>query len=152
MKKTYYITTPIYYQNAPPHIGHAYSTIKADVLARYQRQFGKDVFFLTGADEHGQKIQQSAEKLGLTPQELVDENNLVFQSLWELLGISYDDYIRTTEERHTSVVQEILQNLYDSGWIYKGEYSGFYCTPCETFYNQEELVEDCCPACNRAVD
>ena len=148
---TYYITTPIYYVNDEPHLGHAYTTIMADVFARYHRLAGDDVLFLTGTDEHGQKVDQAAAERGVSPQAQADEMVLRFQSLWESLGISNDDFIRTTEERHKQVVGEILQRLYDAGEIYADEYEGWYCIPDERFWTEKDLVDTRCPECGRKV-
>ncbi|NCO23748.1 MAG: methionine--tRNA ligase [Candidatus Infernicultor aquiphilus] len=151
-KKTFYITTPIYYVNDVPHIGHAYTTIAADVIARYKRLSGYEVLFSTGTDEHGQKIVSSAEKANLTPLELVDKVVLKFKNLWPLLNIKYDEFIRTTEERHIKVVQEIFNKLYQKGDIYKGEYEGWYCVPCETFWTETQLTDKTCPTCGRKIE
>ncbi len=145
MDKVFYVTTPIYYVNAAPHIGHAYTTIVADFLARFHRLDGFDVFFLTGTDEHGEKIAQAAEKAGLSPKAFVDRMSARFREAWELLAISYDDFIRTTEPRHKRVVQEVLQKVYDAGDIYYGEYEGLYCVGCERFLTEKELVDGKCP-------
>ena len=151
-KKPFYITTPIYYPSAKLHIGHAYCTTLADTIARYKRLAGYDVFFLTGSDEHGQKIQQKAEEAGVTPQAYVDKIVAGFQNLWDKLGISNDDFIRTTEKRHEKVVQEIFRRIYAKGDIYKGEYKGLYCTPCESYWTEHQLDENgCCPDCHRPV-
>ena len=151
-KKTFYITTPIYYPSAKLHIGHAYCTTIADAIARFKRLAGYDVFFLTGSDEHGQKIQQTAEKAGVTPLQYVDGIVAGFQKLWKKLGISNDDFIRTTEERHQKVVQEIFRRIYEKGDIYKGSYKGLYCTPCESYWTEHQLDENgCCPDCHRPV-
>ena len=151
-KTPFYITTPIYYPSAKLHIGHAYCTTVADTIARFKRLAGYDVFFLTGSDEHGQKIQQAAEKEGVTPQAYVDRIVTGFQELWQLLGISYDDFIRTSEERHHELVQNIFQQIYDQGDIYKGEYKGLYCTPCESYWTELQLDENGnCPDCHRPV-
>ena len=141
MKPKYYITTPLYYVNDIPHIGHAYTTIAADVMARYKRLMGYDVFFLTGTDEHGQKIAEAAKARGKEPQAFCDEIVTRFRSAWETLNISYNDFIRTTEERHVRVVQSVFSKLLKSGDIYKGEYEGWYCTPCETFWTDLQLKE-----------
>lgn len=153
-KKKYYITTPIYYPSAKLHIGHTYCTTIADSLARFHRLRGDDVFFLTGSDEHGQKIQRAAEAKGVTPKEYVDEIVALFQDLWKKLNISNDDFIRTTEERHEKVVQKLMQMSYDNGDIYKGEYKGWYCTPCETFWPENKLPngEHICPDCGRPLE
>ncbi|WP_456413111.1 methionine--tRNA ligase [Oceanithermus profundus] len=145
MKKTFYVTTPIYYVNARPHIGHAYTTINADFLARWHRLDGYDTFFLTGTDEHGEKIAQAAERAGKPPQQFVDEVAEEFKKAWEVLHISYDDFIRTTEPRHKKVVQRYLQEIYDRGDIYYGEYEGLYCVGCERFLTEKELVDGKCP-------
>ena len=151
-KTPFYITTPIYYPSAKLHIGHAYCTTVADTIAQFKRLAGYDVFFLTGSDEHGQKIQQAAEKEGVTPQAYVDRIVAGFQELWQLLGISYDDFIRTSEERHHELVQNIFQQIYDQGDIYKGEYKGLYCTPCESYWTELQLDENGnCPDCHRPV-
>lgn len=151
MENSFYVTTPIYYVNDLPHIGHAYTTVAADVLARYHRLAGLHVFFLTGTDEHGQKVQEAALKKGITPQEHCDSMVIRFQNLWKRLIISNDDFIRTTEERHKTVVQEILSNLYKQGDIYKTSYEGWYCVPDERFWTEKDLIEGCCPECGRAV-
>ena len=151
-KTPYYITTPIYYPSAKLHIGHAYCTTIADSLARFKRLAGYDVFFLTGSDEHGLKIQQKAEAAGITPIEYVDKIVAEFQRLWKLLDISNDDFIRTTQERHQRVVQEVFNRIYAKGDIYKGEYKGLYCTPCESYWTEHQLDENgCCPDCHRPV-
>ncbi|MDQ0204799.1 methionine--tRNA ligase [Pectinatus haikarae] len=150
-KKSFYITTPIYYPSAKLHIGHAYCTTIADSIARYKRLSGFDVFFLTGSDEHGQKIQQKAEEAGVEPIEYVNKIVADFQDLWRHLNISNDDFIRTTEERHHKVVQEIFKRIYEKGDIYKGEYKGLYCTPCESFWLERQLVDGKCPDCGRPV-
>jgi len=141
----FYLTTPIYYVNDRPHLGHAYSTIVADAMARYRRVAGDDVWFLTGTDEHGDKIAQAAAKAGITPQAMADQNSAAFRATWQALGISYNDYIRTTEERHKKVVQAILQTLWDAGEIYLGTYGGNYCFGCERFYTEKEIVDGKCP-------
>lgn len=140
-KKKYFITTPIYYPSAKLHIGHTYCTTIADSLARFHCLRGDDVFFLTGSDEHGQKIQRAAEAKGMTPIQYVDEIVALFQELWKKLNISNDDFIRTTEKRHEKVVQVLMQKSYDNGDIYKGEYKGWYCTPCETFWPENKLLK-----------
>ncbi|MDL2280845.1 methionine--tRNA ligase [Selenomonadales bacterium OttesenSCG-928-I06] len=151
-EKTFYISTPIYYPSNKLHIGHAYCTTIADTIARYKRLTGYDVFFLTGSDEHGQKIQRSAEEKGVSPQAYVDEIVDSFQKLWVSLNISNDDFIRTTEERHHKLVQHIFQKIYDKGDIYKSTYKGLYCTPCETFWLDRQLVDNKCPDCKRPVE
>ncbi|MBR2216293.1 MAG: methionine--tRNA ligase [Selenomonadaceae bacterium] len=151
-KQPYYLTTPIYYPSAKLHIGHAYCTTLADTIARYKRLTGYDVFFLTGSDEHGQKIQQTAAAAGLTPLAYVDKIVAGFQDLWRRLSISHDDFIRTSEERHQKVVQEIFRRIYQKGDIYKGTYTGLYCTPCESYWTKLQLNEQgCCPDCGRPV-
>ena len=149
--KKFYITTPIYYPSANFHIGHCYTTIIADAIARYKRLDGYDVFYLTGTDEHGQKIQNKAIQAGVSPQEYVDEIVGNAKDLWKSLGISYDKFIRTTDEEHVLCVQKIFKRLYDQGDIYKGEYKGLYCTPCESFWTETQLVEGKCPDCGREV-
>ena len=151
-KKTFFITTPIYYVNDVPHIGHAYTTIAADVVARYKRLAGYDVFFLTGTDEHGQKVQQAAGQSGKDPQAHVDDLHMRFKELWVRFNISNNDFIRTTEERHKKVVHEILQKLYDEGEIYKKNYEGWYCMPDERFWMEKDLVDGNCPECGRKVE
>jgi len=151
-KKTFFITTPIYYVNDVPHIGHAYTTIAADVVARYKRLAGYDVFFLTGTDEHGQKVQQAAGQSGKDPQAHVDDLHVRFKELWVRFNISKHEFIRTTEERHKKVVQEILQKLYDEGEIYKKNYAGWYCMPDERFWTEKDLVDGNCPECGRKVE
>jgi len=151
-KQSFYITTPIYYPSAKLHIGHAYCTTIADSVARFHRLAGDEVFFLTGSDEHGQKIQQKAEEQGITPLEYVDPIVAGFQKLWQLLDISNDDFIRTTEKRHEKVVQEIFRRIYAKGDIYKGSYTGLYCTPCESYWTEHQLdANGCCPDCGRPV-
>lgn len=151
-KKPFYITTPIYYPSDRLHIGHAYCTTVADSIARYKRMAGFDVFFLTGSDEHGQKIQRKAEENKTTPQAYVDKIVASFQHLWEKLNISNDDFIRTTEARHHELVQAVFQKIYDQGDIYKAEYEGWYCTPCETFWLERQLTDGKCPDCGRPVE
>jgi len=147
----FYITTPIYYVNSVPHLGTAYTTIAADALARYRRMTGHDVFFLTGLDEHGQKVAQAAEEHGVTPQEWVDSIAPKFVEAWKMLDITNDDFIRTTEPRHTRASQKLMQTLRDNGYIYQGHYEGWYCVPDETFYTADQLVEGKCPGCGRDV-
>lgn len=150
-KKYFYITTPIYYASGTLHIGHAYSNCIADSIARYERLAGKEVRFLTGSDEHGQKIEGKAKANNQTPQEFVDETVKGFKEVWKLLDISYDDFIRTTDERHVAVVKKVFSKLLEQGDIYLGEYNGWYCTPCESFYTETQLVQpgNLCPSCNR---
>ena len=150
-KGTYYITTPIYYPSSNLHIGHTYCTVMADAMARFKRLSGYDVRFLTGTDEHGQKIQTLAEAKGVTPQAYVDEVVDGIKKLWATMEISYDDFIRTTEPRHIRRVQKIFMKMYEKGDIYKGEYEGLYCTPCESFWTESQLVNGCCPDCGRPV-
>ena len=151
-KKTYYITTPIYYPSDKLHIGHSYTTVAADAMARFKRLTGYDVYFLTGTDEHGQKIERRAQEAGKSPQQFVDEIVEWIKQLWEILDISHDDFIRTTEERHKESVQKIFQKFYDQGDIYKSKYEGWYCTPCEAFWTERQLEEGSCPDCKRAVE
>jgi len=151
-KKKYYITTPIYYPSDKLHIGHSYTTVAADAMARYKRLAGYDVMFLTGTDEHGQKIQRKAEEKGITPQQYVDEIVAGIKELWKLLDISNDKFIRTTDDYHVKVVQKIFKKLYDQGDIYKSEYEGWYCTPCESFWTEHQLVDGKCPDCGRDVE
>jgi methionyl-tRNA synthetase len=153
-KRTFYITTPIYYPSDKLHIGHAYTTVVCDAFARYHRLAGAEVLFLTGSDEHGQKIQRRAEARGLTPQEFVAGIVATFTDLWLRLNISYDDFVRTTEPRHHQAVQEIFRRIHQNGDIYKSEYEGWYCTPCETFWLEQKLVDGQCPNpdCRRPVE
>lgn len=151
-KKPFYITTPIYYPSGNPHIGHCYTTVACDSIARYRRMQGYDVMFLTGTDEHGLKIEQKAAEKGVTPKEYVDEVVKTFKKLWSYMNISYDRYIRTTDDYHIETVQKIFKALYDKGYIYKSEYKGKYCTPCESFWTESQLDENgCCPECHREV-
>ena len=150
-KKPFYITTPIYYPSGNPHIGHCYTTVACDSIARYKRMQGYDVMFLTGTDEHGQKIEQKAAEKGVTPKQYVDEIVEIFKKLWSYMNVSYDRYIRTTDDYHIKSVQKIFKELYDRGYIYKGEYSGKYCTPCESFWTESQLVDGKCPECGRDV-
>ena len=150
-KEKFYITTPIYYPSGNPHIGHCYTTVACDSIARFRRMQGKDVIFLTGTDEHGLKIEQKAKEKGITPKEYVDEIVKVFKNLWSYMNISYDRYIRTTNDYHIETVQKIFKELYDRGYIYKGTYKGKYCTPCESFWTESQLVDGKCPECGREV-
>ncbi len=150
--KKFYITTPIYYPSDKLHIGHAYCTVATDAIARFKRLTGYDTFFLTGTDEHGQKIEKKAIEKGVTPQEYVDNIVVGIKELWKMLDISYDDFIRTTDDRHVKAVQKIFKQLYDQGDIYKGEYEGWYCTPCESFWTERQLVDGKCPDCGRPVE
>ncbi|MCI9596925.1 MAG: methionine--tRNA ligase [Firmicutes bacterium] len=151
-KGKYYITTPIYYPSSNLHIGHTYCTVMADAMARFKRLSGYDVRFLTGTDEHGQKIQTIAKEQGVSPQEYVDKIVSNIKDLWKTMEISYDDFIRTTEPRHVERVQKIFMQLYEKGDIYKGEYEGMYCTPCESFWTESQLVDGKCPDCGRPVE
>ena len=149
----FYVTTPIYYVNDAPHIGHAYSTIAADVLARWRRLCGDDVVFLTGTDEHGLKVQRAAEAQGITPQELADRNAERFREAWAELEISNTDFIRTTEPRHHAAVQDFVQRVYDNGYIELATYEGLYCVSCEAYYTEDELDADGnCPIHHRPVE
>ncbi|UCG38781.1 MAG: methionine--tRNA ligase [bacterium] len=150
-ENTFYVTTPIYYVNDVPHIGHVYTTVAADVIARYMRSAGCRVMFLTGTDEHGQKVEQAARERGLDPQAHCDEMVVRFKDLWRRFNISNDDFIRTTEKRHIAVVQHFLKTMHDSGDIYKASYSGWYCVPDERFWTEKDLVEGNCPDCGREV-
>jgi len=151
-KKTYYITTPIYYPSANLHIGNTYTTVAADAIARFKRLTGYETFFLTGTDEHGQKIQRLAEGKGITPIEYVDEIVAGIKELWKIMNVSYDKFIRTTEDYHIEAVQKIFKQLYEQGDIYKSEYEGLYCTPCESFWTETQLVDGKCPDCGRPVE
>ncbi len=151
MSRPYYITTPIYYPSGNPHIGHCYTTVACDSIARYRRMQGYDVMFLTGTDEHGLKIEKKAAEAGVTPKEYVDEIVAIFKKLWEYMNIDYDRYIRTTDDYHVESVQKIFKALYDKGYIYKGEYTGKYCTPCESFWTSSQLKDGKCPDCGREV-
>ena len=148
----FYITTPLYYVNGNPHIGHSYTNVACDTLARFRRIQGKEVLFVTGTDEHGQKIKEAAEASAMEPKVFVDKVVPRFKELWQKLNISYDDFIRTTEPRHEKVVRNILEMFYGNDDLYEGEYSGWYCTPCESFWTKAQLVEDKCPDCKRPVE
>lgn len=150
-KEKFYITTPIYYPSGNPHIGHCYTTVACDSIARFRRMQGKDVIFLTGTDEHGLKIEQKAKEKGVSPKQYVDEIVAVFKDLWSYMNISYDRYIRTTDDYHIETVQKIFKELYDKGYIYKGVYKGKYCTPCESFWTESQLNNGKCPECGRNV-
>lgn len=151
-KKKFYITTPIYYPSAAPHIGHLYTTVACDAIARFKRMAGYDVMFLTGTDEHGQKIEQKAKEAGITPKQYVDEIAGKFQNLWKYVNVSYDRFIRTTDDYHEAAVQKIYKTLLDKGYLYKSEYKGKYCTPCESFWTESQLDENGkCPECHREV-
>ncbi len=149
--KKYYITTPIYYPSGNPHIGHCYTTVACDTIARFKRMQGYDVMFLTGTDEHGIKIEQKAKEKGVTPKEYVDPIVDNFKRLWDVMGISYDRFVRTTDDYHVKTVQTVFRKLYDKGYIYKGEYVGKYCTPCESFWTESQLKDGKCPDCGRDV-
>lgn len=152
-KGTFYITTPIYYPSANAHIGHCYTTVAADTMARFKKLCGYDTYFLTGTDEHGQKIERKAAEKGVTPQAFVDEIVANFKKLWELMDVEYNDFIRTTDKRHEVIVQKIFRQLYEQGDIYKGEYEGWYCTPCEAHWTETQLKEGhICPDCGRPVE
>nr|MBU1328488.1 methionine--tRNA ligase [Candidatus Omnitrophota bacterium] len=150
--KKFYITTPLYYVNSTPHIGHSYTNIACDTLARYKRLMGYEVLFVTGTDEHGQKIKDVAESKAMEPKAFVDSVAPIFKDLWKRLDISYDDFIRTTEKRHEDVVKDTLNMLYKKGDLYEGEYSGWYCTPCESFWTKAQLVDELCPDCKRKLE
>lgn len=149
--KTFYITTPIYYPSGDLHIGHTYTTVAADTLKRFKKLTGYDAYMLTGTDEHGQKIQKKAEEQGISPQEFVDGQVEKIQSLWKLMNIDYDQFIRTTDPEHVKTIQRMFEKLYEQGDIYKGRYEGHYCTPCESFWTDTQLVDGCCPDCGRPV-
>ena len=151
-QKKFYITTAIAYTSRKPHIGNTYEVVLTDAIARFRRQIGQDVYFLTGTDEHGQKIQQESEKLGIAPKAYVDNVAGQIREIWDLMGASYDGFIRTTDEQHEKVVQKIFKKLYDQGDIYKSEYEGWYCVPCESFFTESQLVDGCCPDCGRKVE
>ena len=151
-KPTFYITTPIYYPSDNLHIGHSYCSTAADTMARFKKMTGYDVFFLTGTDEHGQKIERKAREAGVTPKEYVDHIVDGIKKLWKLMDIDYSDFIRTTDERHVKSVQQIFRKLHDQGDIYKSEYEGWYCTPCESFWTELQLKDGCCPDCGRPVE
>ena len=152
MAKTFYITTPIYYPSDNLHIGHAYCSVATDTMARFQKQQGFDTYFLTGTDEHGQKIERKAQDAGVTPQAYVDNIVSGIKKLWQLMDVDYDDFIRTSDDRHAVVVQKIFKQLYEQGDIYKGSYEGWYCTPCESFFTELQLKDGCCPDCGRPVE
>ena len=150
-KPKYYITTAIAYTSGKPHIGNTYEIVLADAIARYKRSQGYDVFFQTGTDEHGQKIELKAEEAGVTPKEFVDNVSGEIKRIWDLMNTSYDKFIRTTDDYHEKEVQKIFKKLYDQGDIYKGHYEGMYCTPCESFFTESQLVDGKCPDCGRPV-
>ena len=151
IRKKYYITTAIAYTSGKPHIGNTYEAVLADSIARFHRQQGYDVFFQTGTDEHGQKIELKAQEQGITPKELVDKVSGEIRGIWDLMETSYDKFIRTTDAPHEKQVQKIFKKLYDQGDIYKGYYEGMYCTPCESFFTESQLVDGKCPDCGRPV-
>ena len=150
-KKTFYITTPLYYSSGKLHLGHCYTTVICDSVARFKRMEGRDVFFLTGTDEHGQNIARRAAEKGMQPKEYVDALYADIKKLWELMDISYDKFIRTTDDYHEQAVKEIFTRLYEKGDIYKAEYEGWYCSPCESFWTEAQLVDGKCPDCGREV-
>ena len=151
MAKKYYITTPIYYPSSKLHIGHTFCSVATDAMARFKKQTGYDTFFLTGTDEHGQKIENKAREAGVTPQEYVDNIVVGIKELWRLMDVDYSDFIRTTDERHVKAVQKIFMQLYEKGDIYKGSYEGLYCTPCEAFWTPTQAKDGNCPDCGRPV-
>ena len=148
-KKPYYISTAIAYTSAKPHIGNTYEIVLADAIARYKRMTGYDVYFQTGTDEHGQKIQEKAEAAGITPQQHVDKVAGEVKTIWDMMNTTYDKFIRTTDPMHEKKVQKIFKKLYDQGDIYKGAYKGKYCKPCESFWTESQLKDGCCPDCGR---
>ena len=150
-KKPYYITTAIAYTSGKPHIGNTYEAVLADAIARFKRKEGYDVFFQTGTDEHGQKIEDKAAAAGVTPKEYVDKVAGEIKGIWDLMNTSYDKFIRTTDEHHEAEVAKIFKKFYDQGDIYKGYYEGMYCTPCESFWTESQLVDGKCPDCGREV-
>ena len=149
LDKKFYITTAIAYASKKPHIGNSYDIVLADMIARYKRKKGYDVHFLTGSDEHGQKIEENAKEIGVTPKELVDKVAGEIKSVWDCLNVTYDRFIRTTDADHEDAVKKIFKKLYDQGDIYKGEYEGKYCVPCESFFTPSQLVDGKCPDCGR---
>ena len=151
MGKKFYISTAIAYTSGKPHIGNTYEIVLADSIARFKRQHGYDVYFQTGTDEHGIKIEEKARDAGVSPKEFVDGIAKQIQDIWDLMNTSYDKFVRTTDPHHKEVVQHIFKKMYDSGDIYKGEYKGLYCTPCESFWTESQLVDGKCPDCNREV-
>ena len=150
-KKKYYITTAIAYTSSKPHVGNTYEAVLADSIARFKREQGYDVFFQTGTDEHGQKIEEKASAAGKTPKQYVDEVSDEIRKIWDLMDVSYDKFIRTTDEAHEKQVQKIFDKFYKNGDIYKGSYEGWYCTPCESFWTESQLVDGKCPDCGREV-
>ena len=151
MSKKFYITTAIAYTSRKPHIGNTYEIVLTDAIARYRRMLGDDVFFLTGTDEHGQKIENYANEAGISPQQYVDGVAGEIRAIWDLMNTSYDKFIRTTDDYHVKAVQKIFKKLYEQGDIYKSEYEGLYCTPCESFFTETQLVDGKCPDCGREV-
>ena len=151
MKEKFYLTTAIAYTSGKPHIGNTYEIVLADAIARYKRFKGYDVYFQTGTDEHGQKIEEKAKIAGVSPQEFVDEQAAEVKRIWDLMDASYDKFVRTTDSHHKKIVQHIFKKMYDQGDIYKGEYTGLYCTPCESFWTESQLVDGKCPDCGREV-
>ena len=152
MKEKYYISTAIAYTSGKPHIGNTYEIVLADAIARYKRLKGYDVYFQTGTDEHGEKIELKAKEAGLTPKEFVDNVSSVIKNIWDIMNTSYDKFVRTTDEQHEKIVQKIFKKMYDKGDIYLGEYQGLYCTPCESFWTESQLVDGKCPDCGREVE
>ncbi len=150
-KKKFYITTAIAYTSRVPHIGNTYEAVLADAIARFRRAEGYDVYFLTGTDEHGQKIQDQAKEEGQTPQQHVDYIAGEIRRIWDFMNVSYDQFIRTTQPRHMAIVQKIFKKLYDQGDIYKGTYEGYYCKPCESFFTETQVKDGCCPDCGAKV-
>ena len=148
-KQKFYITTAIAYTSSKPHIGNTYDIVLADMIARYKRKMGYDVYFMTGSDEHGQKIEENAKKAGISPKEYVDNVSGQIKAVWERMNTTYDKFIRTTDDDHEKTVQKIFKKLYDQGDIYKSEYEGKYCVPCESFFTSSQLVDGKCPDCGR---
>ena len=151
MAEKYYISTAIAYTSGKPHIGNTYEIVLADAIARYKREKGYEVYFQTGTDEHGEKIQLKAEEKGVSPQEYVDEIAIEIKNIWDIMNTSYDKFVRTTDKNHKEKVQKIFKKLYDQGDIYKGKYEGLYCTPCESFFTETQLIDGKCPDCGREV-
>ena len=150
-QQKFYITTAIAYTSSKPHIGNTYDIVLADMIARYKRMMGYDVHFVTGSDEHGQKIEEYANREGISPKAYVDRYSAMIRQVWESMNVTFDTFIRTTNEHHEKTVQKIFKKLYDQGDIYKSEYEGWYCVPCESFFTQTQLVDGCCPDCGREV-
>ena len=151
MNNKYFITTAIAYTSGKPHIGNTYEIVLADAIARYKRLKGFDVLFQTGTDEHGEKIEIKAKESGLSPQEFVDNVSEEIKKIWDIMNTSYDKFVRTTDKHHEEIVQKIFKKMYDKGDIYLGEYKGLYCTPCESFWTEKELIDGKCPDCGREV-